>query len=229
MDWKTFWNGEHSIYAGPKHLAAHYRRIADDMISVIPSDGAVVLDYGCGEALEAQRVAGHCKRLILFEAVDGLRERVAARHAGAPRITVMGPDDLAAYANGSVDLAVVNSVLQYLTPAQLDRLLADTRRLLRPDGLLVIADVIRPGTSAIADVGALLGFARANGFLGEALTGLARTALSDYAKLRRDLGLATYSSEALVARLAGAGFAAKRRAANLGMNPARMTFLARPV
>ncbi len=218
MDWKTFWNGEHSIYAGPKHLAAHYRRIADDMISVIPSDGAVVLDYGCGEALEAQRVAGHCKRLILFEAVDGLRERVAARHAGAPRITVMGPDDLAAYANGSVDLAVVNSVLQYLTPAQLDGSsptpgACSVRRAPRhrrrdPPGHL--RDRRRRRAPR---------FARANGFLGEALTGLARTALSDYAKLRRDLGLATYSSEALVARLAGAGFAAKRRAANLGMNP----------
>ena len=59
--------------------------------------------------------------------------------------------------------------------------------------------------------------------------GLVRTALSDYRKLRAALGLATYDEAAMAAKLAAAGFRAERAQKNIGHNPARMTFLARPI
>jgi ubiquinone/menaquinone biosynthesis C-methylase UbiE len=226
MDWKSFWDRPHQLYSGQKHLAAHYRRIADDMISVIPGPQARVLDYGCGEALDAARVASHCRELMLFEAVDGPRRSVASRFQGAPGIVVLGPAELANRPDNSVDLVIVNSVLQYLSDAQLDELIANARRVLAPQGRFIIADVIPPDASALGDVKALLAFALSEKFLIEAVQGLVRTAFSDYVTVRKTLGLATHTSEAMLKRLQTAGFQATRRTANLGMNPGRMTFVA---
>ena len=54
-----------------------------------------------------------------------------------------------------------------------------------------------------------------------------RTVASDYWRLRSRLGLTRYSERAVIEKLAAAGFSASRAGANIGHNPARMTFLAR--
>ena len=61
-----------------------------------------------------------------------------------------------------------------------------------------------------------------------AVAGLARTAFSNYARLRSTLGLKQYSEQTMIGRLAEVGFKAERAARNIGHNPARMTFVARP-
>ena len=71
-------------------------------------------------------------------------------------------------------------------------MLAVWRRLLAPGGVLIVADVIPPHVGAVSDGLALLRYAAANGFLGAALVGLARTALSPYRRLRSELGIARY-------------------------------------
>jgi hypothetical protein len=55
-----------------------------------------------------------------------------------------------------------------------------------------------------------------------------RTLVSDYPSLRTKLGLTCYGEAAVIEKLAAAGFSATRLPANIGHNPARMTFLARP-
>ena len=59
-----------------------------------------------------------------------------------------------------------------------------------------------------------------------ALAGLCRTALSDYSKVRRELGFATYREAEFIAILAEAGFRAERVQPNFGHNQNRMTFRA---
>jgi hypothetical protein len=78
------------------------------------------------------------------------------------------------------------------------------------------------------DVIALLRFAAHHGFLRDALIGLVSTALSDYRQLRSRVGLERYSEADMVARLGTSGFTASRVAVNIGHNPWRMTFVARP-
>ena len=78
------------------------------------------------------------------------------------------------------------------------------------------------------DVIALLKFAARHGFLRDALIGLVSTALSDYRQLRSRVGLERYSEADMVARLGTHGFTASRVAVNIGHNPWRMTFVARP-
>ena len=57
-DWRSFWDSAHSIYVNARHKDVHYREIADQIAGFVPGPGARVLDYGCGEAIHADRVAG---------------------------------------------------------------------------------------------------------------------------------------------------------------------------
>lgn len=228
MSWRDFWNADTPIYVNERHKALHYGLVAREIAGLIPSREAAVMDYGCGEALSAGRVAASCGRLYLCDGAPLVRERLAARFRGDPKVVVLSPEELDAVEDGSIDLIVVNSLLQYLSVEELGDLLGLWRRKLTGAGRLVLADVIPPDTGATEDAAALLSFAWKGGFLVGALAGLARTAVSDYRRLRAELGLTHYAADEMVDILRGRGFTAERRPANLGHNQARMTFVARP-
>jgi SAM-dependent methyltransferase len=229
MNWRDYWNQDTPIYAGERHKLLHYRLVASDIISFIPSPRAAVLDYGCGEALFADRVAAKCGHLTLFDAASLVRERLQARFGANDRITVLAPESLSGLADASFDLIVVNSLVQYLSLDELRGALKLWRGKLKPDGRLVIADVIPPDVSPVTDAKALLSLAWKGGFLKSAMLGLARTAFSEYRKIREELGLSQYSEAEIVDILDEAGFTAERAERNMGHNQARMTFVARPV
>jgi ubiquinone/menaquinone biosynthesis C-methylase UbiE len=227
-DWIDYYDSTHTIYASKLHRDLHFQVIARDIISYIPSPDAVVLDYSCGEALSAAKVAAACGTLILAEPAPGVRGRLIARYAPNTRIRVRSLEELRSMAEASVDLVVMNSVAQYMTPDELDAALAVIRRLLKPAGRLVIGDILRPEVGMIRDVLALLMFASRHGFLKDALVGLIATALSDYRELRTKVGLQRYSEKDMAAKLAKAGLSAVRAPKNIGHNRWRMTFVARP-
>ncbi len=139
-----------------------------------------MLDYACGEALSAEKVADACGRLILAEPAPGVRGRLVSRFAPNTKIRVRSLDELRHMDEKSIDLAVMNSVAQYMTPAELDTAFAVVRRLLKPAGRLVVGDILQPHVGMSGDVMALLRFASKHGFVKDALWGLARTAMSDY-------------------------------------------------
>jgi ubiquinone/menaquinone biosynthesis C-methylase UbiE len=226
-DWIDYYDSTHTIYASKRHRDLHFHVIARDIIGYVSSPDAVVLDYSCGEALSAARVAEACGKLILAEPAPGVRGRLIARFAPNTKIRVRSLDDLRHMEEKSVDLAVMNSVVQYMTPRELDAAFAVIRRLLKPGGRLVLGDILRPEVGMGRDVLALLKFAATHGFLKDAFYGLASTALSDYRQLRTRIGLQRYSEVEMVAKLAAAGFTASRAHRNIGHNPWRMTFIAR--
>jgi SAM-dependent methyltransferase len=226
--WIEYWDSPHAIYVNERHKALHAADVGRDFIRHLPSPSAIVLDHGSGEALYAAEVARHCGRLILCEAAPGVREALGRRLAKMTNIDVVAPRDVAALADRSLDLVVANSLVQYLRREELADLLGLWRRKLAPTGLLIVADVIPPDVSPLADARALLRFAWTGGFLGAALTGLVRTALSDYRRLRAELGFATYAEAEFLALLEDHGYRAERIHPNFGHNQARMTFRARP-
>jgi SAM-dependent methyltransferase len=225
--WIDFYDSAHSIYVNARHRDIHFRRLASDLAGYV-RPGAVVLDYGCGEALHADIAAGEAERLILVEPAPGVRARLAARWEHEPKIEVCGADHMARVADHSIDLIIMHSVAQYLTGPELDSVLALFRRLLKQDGMLVLGDVIDPKTSAASDAMALLRFGARDGFFFAALVGLARTVLSSYRRLRSSLGLTRYAEKAMIDKLEAAGFTARRAGENIGHSRARMTFLALP-
>jgi ubiquinone/menaquinone biosynthesis C-methylase UbiE len=227
-DWIDYYDSTHTIYVSKRHRDLHFQVIARDIIGYISSPGAVVLDYACGEALSAARVAEACGKLYLAEPAPGVRGRLIARFAPNMKIRVRSLDDLRKMAEKSIDLTVMNSVAQYMTPGEFDSALAVIRRLLKPGGRLILGDIMRPEVGMIRDVIALLRFALNYGFLKDALFGLLSTALSDYRQLRSRVGLQRYSETEMIKKLAVAGFTASRAHSNIGHNPWRMTFVARP-
>jgi SAM-dependent methyltransferase len=229
MNWRDFWNGEHAVYVSERHKLLHDRMIARDIVALMdelatPRE-AIVLDHGCGEARSAEMVARRCASLFLCDGAPSVRERLKGRFGQVPAISVLTPEDVPALPDDSLDLVVVNSLLQYLPTEELSALLGVWHAKLKPGGHLVLGDVIAPGTGAITDIRALLAFAWQGGFLTAALIGLVRTALSDYRRLRTEIGLTSYEPADMLARLSAAGFEARRHPRNFGHNQARMTFI----
>jgi len=227
-DWASFWDQPHSIYVNARHFDAHYRDIARGIIALLPGPGARVIDYGCGEAIHADLVAAAAEELILCDSAPSVRARLTRRFANNRKIRMLAPDQVARLPDASIDLVIANSLVQYIAPAELDRLLAVWRRLLTPRGVLIVADVIPPGAGVLTDTRALLRYAARNRFLLAAIVGMGRTVFSRYRKLRARLGVARYGEAEFLAKLAAGGFAAERLPFNLEHNPARMTFRARP-
>ena len=188
----------------------------------------VVLDYGCGEALHAERVAAAAGRLILCEAAPNVR--VASRRTLFRRNQHRGELARAGRrAAGRLARSRRHAFGRAISHAGgADALFAQFRRLLKPGGLFVLGDVIPPHVSPLTDAVALLRFAAANGFFIAALFGLVRTTFSDYPKLRAKLGLTLYEEVAMRKKLEAAGFRVERAPKNIGHSQARMTFLARP-
>lgn len=228
MDWISFYDFKHSIiYVNERHRDVHYRAIAADIRGYVPSPGANVMDYGCGEATSADLLAQASGHLTMVEAAPNVRAALAARYAGNPKISVMTPNEAAAQPAGSVDLIVLHSVAQYLSGDELDRLLATFRRLLKPAGLFILGDIVQPKFAAPAAALALLRFGAANGFFWAAVGGLIRIVVSDYFTLKNTVGLSYYDEAGALEKLRRAGFRPERARRNIGHNQQRMTFLAR--
>ena len=229
-DWINFYDLRHSlIYVNAHHRDVHYRKIAEELRGYIPSLSARVMDYGCGEATSAALVASACAALTLVEAAPNLYAALSAHYAGNSKITVLTPEQAAALPDHSFDLIVLHSVAQYLTGEQLNGLLETFRRLLIPDGLLLLGDIVRPRFAVPAAALSLLRFSAANGFFWSAVGGLIRIFVSDYLRLKKTVGLSHYEPGAMLEKLRRAGYAAERAPRNIGHNPWRATFLARPL
>jgi SAM-dependent methyltransferase len=227
--WADFWSGDHSIYVNARHVQVHYDRIARDLTALLATrDRPRVLDWGCGDALGAPRIAEVCSELLLYDAVDAVQQRLHRRFAGASGITVLDTAGWQALPAQSVEVIVLNSVAQYVSRAELARIVADFRRVVRADGEVIVADVIPPHTGIVPDIAALLGSGLRHGFFLAACVGLARTFFSEYRRIRSHAGFSTYAEGEMAELLHDAGFAVERLPANVGFNQQRMTFRARP-
>lgn len=228
MSWQEFWNGNTTIYVNQRHKEVHYRKIADDIVAHIAIPRARVLDFGCGEALSADVIAQSCEHLFLCDAAETVRARIMSRVSHVANARVITPSAVEAMPDGSFDLIVANSVIQYLSRPELEAWLATWRRTLSPGGKLVLGDIVPRGVGPLMDAAALLKFANKHGFLVAAAGGLVKTALSDYRRKRAELGLLQLDEAEIVALARQAGLYAGRHALNLGHNPARLTIVATP-
>jgi SAM-dependent methyltransferase len=226
-DWVAFYDSPHSIYVNARHRDLHYERLADAIAHYVAAPSAAVLDYGCGEALYADRVAAVAGRVVLAEAGSGVRAKLIQRFAGNPRIIVVSTDRVVHMPANSFDLVVMHSVSQYLTGEEFDRIAALFHRLLKPGGLLIVGDVLPPKVPIVGDAIALLRYGWADGFFFAAIIGLIRTFFSEYARLRTRIGLTRYTEKEMHEKLAAPGFMVTRAAQNIGHLTTRMTFLAR--
>jgi len=228
MGWRDYWNSDTPIYVNDRHRTVHYDIVARDILALVTGDTAHVLDFGCGEALSADRIATRSGHLYLCDGAPIVRNRLSARFTRTD-VTVLAPEELEAIPRSSLDLVIINSVIQYLSPEEFDEVLARLRPLIKQTGRLVVADVIPPAQSPVGDALALLALARQHGFFADAVIGLARTLFSGYLAQRAALGLTRYTEDALRQKLHDNGFSAERQRPNIGHNQRRMLFMATPL
>jgi SAM-dependent methyltransferase len=228
MTWTEYWNQDTTIYVNDRHKRVHYEKIAQDVRRLVPSPAARVADYGCGEAISADQIAAACGELILCDSAETVRQRLAARYADRENIDVIGPEAFEALPASSIDMIVVNSVVQYLSRAEFGRLLQLWRDKLRPGGQLILADVVPPDVSPYADAFELLKFAAANGFAFAAFAGLVRSYFSGYRQTRERLGFLQLSEAEASRAMQEAGLTPRRHHPNIGHNSRRMTFVGTP-
>lgn len=222
--WVEYWNGDHPIYVNERHRQLHYRMLARDLAALLPGPDAIVLDYGCGEALAADQLAAECRKLYLAETASTVRDKLTTRFGGHSRIGILSAEEALALPAGTLDLIIIHSVAQYVPKPEFAALLAQLSAKLANGGRLVVGDILPPDLSALADAQALLRFGFEGGFLGAAGLGLVRAALSDYRKLRENLGLTRYTEAEMLSVLEGLGLTARRLDHNPGHNQARMGF-----
>jgi SAM-dependent methyltransferase len=226
VTWIEYWNQDTTIYVSARHKHVHYEKVASDILCHIPGPHALVVDYGCGDTLNAERVASACGHLFLCDAAPSVRERLSARYAGWENISVISPQQFEELDAATIDVVIVNSVIQYLSQAEFTRLLSICRRKLRPEGCLVLGDVIPRNVNPVRDAIELMKLAGAHGFLLSAATGLVKSCFSEYLRVRREAGFLRFDETEIVQQLRLAGFAAGRHQSNIGHNSARMTFRA---
>jgi arsenite methyltransferase len=108
--------------------------------------GEIVLDVGCGAGLDsllAARAVGPSGRVIGLDLLEEMceRGRTHAKEAGVDGWTefVQGEMEDIPLPDASVDVVISNGVIN-LSPRK-SRVLAEIRRVLRPDGRLSVADL----------------------------------------------------------------------------------------
>jgi SAM-dependent methyltransferase len=226
ISWLSYWDAPNASYVSERHKRAHYDVV---FTGVRPHlrPGGVVLDWGCGDALAAQRMADIAGTVLLYDGAPSTRERLRPLHATRPGIHILDDAGLGQLPSGSVDLVIVNSVIQYLGEQELAQALTRFAQLLKTDGALLIGDVITPGTPMLHHVATFLGFALRSGFLPAAVVGLVRTSASPYRRLQREVGLKSYAPTEMITLLSQHGFTARRLAANIAVSRHRAAYLAR--
>lgn len=104
----------------------------------------VILDLGCGTgtfAVGLARAAPHARMIGLDGDPDALRRAAAkAREARVEIELIEASATAIPLPDQSVDCVVCSLLLHHLSPQDKPRALADARRVLRSDGLLLIAD-----------------------------------------------------------------------------------------
>lgn len=221
--WLDYWSGDISLYVSERHLAAHYRLLHDAITPHLPPAPFTLIDYGCGEALMAPRLAAKGGKVILVDEAPGRADKLAIRFSGANGVAIGRSLEEAV---GICDIAILISVSQYIPKDEFPTLARRLAATLKPGGALVVGDVLPPDSSMIDDVGALLRFAWRDRFLPAALVGLARTFRSPYRAARQRLGLSTWRPDDMMALLSDTGLTPTRLADNIGHSDSRYSILA---
>lgn len=228
QSWLTYWDAPNKSYVSERHKQAHYDVLFEGVRPYLPAGpGKVVLDWGCGDALAADRIAAVCGDVLLYDAAQSTRDRLRQRYAAHANIRILDDTELGPLPNDSVDLVVVNSVVQYLTEEEFEMALARFHGALKPGGSFLLGDVINPATPMARHVATFLGFALRRGFLLAATLGLASSFTSRYRTLQRDVGLTAYSQAQMLTRLEQHGFVAGPLARNIAVSRHRSSYLAR--
>ena len=168
-DWRAYWeqieDRQEVFRAEARDHIARLRRL------VPVGRETRTLDFGCGFGFAAEQLAPHVASIALWDGAANVRRRARARSAWLPNVELADLSNPDAAAAPAYDLITVHSVVQYMSEAELLAWLTRWKRMLRPNGRLVLSDLIQPGASALRELLDYLAFSARAGFLGDAVLG----------------------------------------------------------
>jgi cyclopropane fatty-acyl-phospholipid synthase-like methyltransferase len=223
-DWRAYWeqieDRQEVFRAEARDHIARLRRL-------VPVDRDTrTLDFGCGFGFAAEQLAPHVASIALWDGAANVRRRARARIAWLPNVELADLANPDAAAAPAYDLITVHSVVQYMSEAELRAWLTRWKRMLRPNGRLVLSDLIQPGASALRELLDYLGFSARAGFLGDALLGGMRE-FANYFGARSSRPLLQVDAERLAAWAAQAGLEVAWLPENLSHRRFRRTAILR--
>lgn len=116
-----------------------------------PRRYGVALDVGAGPGFSAFAVAGRCDRVIATDVTPEMLEQARAIRAerGAPETElVLAAAESLPFRAGSIDLVVCRTAAHHFLDA--DAFLAETARVLAPNGELILIDTVSPDDAEAA-------------------------------------------------------------------------------
>lgn len=199
--WIDFWNQE-TIFTQSqwqKNTAFFLERIKP-VLNLQPSDK--VLDIGCGPGYLADKIEPLVKT---YYGIDPSASYISQAQKRLKKKSAIQFEQLKAgdytnfhfLPNHSFSKAICLSVIQYYRKkSDLETLLKELERVMKPGGLVLIADIPQQG-SVLTDVGGGLKMAWRSGYLVDFIRFLFKARFSPYHRFRRELSLLTYSEPEL--------------------------------
>jgi len=165
MNWTEYWT-DHNISGifWEKNLELY----CNNLIRQIPlSKDFALLDYGSGTGYAAKYLAPKVKEIHLVEPSEILLENSKVVNKDHQNIIYHLLKDVnalkSAYGKDRFDVILINSVMQYIAPAQIQSLLKIFHHMLRRNGKIIISDIAPKHTLMIKDVLDCLRFCRRSG------------------------------------------------------------------
>ena len=109
QSWLAYWDAPNKSYVSDRHRQAHYDVLFSGIRPFLPEGrGTTALDWGCGDALAAERIAAVCGSVLLYDAAVSTRERLRQRYGALSRIRIIDDAGLDDLPDGSIDLVIIN-------------------------------------------------------------------------------------------------------------------------
>jgi 2-polyprenyl-3-methyl-5-hydroxy-6-metoxy-1,4-benzoquinol methylase len=127
---------------------SHGRRFRTARRLVEPYAGAALLDYGCGDGTFLALVRDRFPRAVGAEIDLALVEDARSRF-GAEGPRFLHVSELPALGDGSFGVVTCMEVLEHCTPEAAERVIGELRRLVAPDGAVVVSVPVETGPSLL--------------------------------------------------------------------------------
>ncbi|HEX6748119.1 MAG TPA: methyltransferase domain-containing protein [Longimicrobium sp.] len=118
-------------------------RVARELVA--PYAGKRLLDYGCGDGTFLSMVRDLFPHAVGAEVDAALAAEAATRFAADEGLRFVHTSALAGEPDGSFGVAVCMEVLEHCTLETVDRVVADLRRLVAPDGTVIVSVPVETG------------------------------------------------------------------------------------
>ncbi len=201
--WGNFWKDQRqSFYAVMKMATSYFVSRFEKQYPLQPADE--LFDYGCGPGFVADSLAGKPIQLTGADINDFFIEECRKNHP-AFRFMVITTDAannkkiLSEELKGKqFDHILLLSIIQYFKSAtDLDNVLGMLRSYLKPQGKLIIADVLDENTSSLKDAFSLFVHCIKKGRIGAFVGFISYLLFSDYRKISKQNKLLLVSEQTI--------------------------------